>query len=72
MSFADCFPCSDLVGVETKVVVCYGEVERDIPTTVEIQSLPREKMEGYLFAACRLVPLPAASFVFASSSLEVR
>lgn len=71
MSFACCLPCPDLEGAETKMVVCLGEVVREVTPAVEIKSVAHEEAEEGLFAACRLVPLKAASFVLAGSGPEV-
>lgn len=70
MSFACCFPRSDLKGAETKVVVCHGKVVGKVSPTVETKSVAYEEAEGCLFATCRLVSLQAASFFFAGSGPE--
>lgn len=71
VSFTCCFPCSDLEGAENKMVVCLGEVVGKLAPTVKIKSVAHENAEEGLFAACRLVPLKAASFILAGSGPEV-
>lgn len=71
MSFACCFPYSDLEGAETKMVVCLGEAVGKVTSAVQIKSIAHEKAEGGFFTASRLVPLKAASFVLVSSGPEL-
>ena len=70
VSFTCCFPCCDLERAETKMVVCIGEVVGEVTPAIGIKSVAHEEGEEGLFAACRLVPLKAASFVLAGSSPE--
>ena len=52
------------------MVVCLGEVVGKMVPAVEIKSVAHEEAEEGLFAACRLAPLKAASFILAGSSPE--
>lgn len=53
------------------MVVRLGEVVGEVAPTVQIKSVAHEDAEESFFAACRLIPLKAASLVLAGSCPEV-